>query len=227
MTESPDPHLLDEATDRAVAARLGKLRSVPVDLGRLKASIEREIPRSAASRRPRPAWLGPMRAVAATVLVAVIATLALVLATSGRPAMASAEAMAWVHANMGSMARTVGSLEEAEQTLRAQWPQQPGLPSDLPGDDAPLSCCIHKLDGKQMSCVAVDLSGSRVSIAVGRADDFRIPPGARRTINGHEYVIESAQGINMVMTKRDGRWVCVMASLPADELVTFMEKVVW
>lgn len=230
MSESHEQDLLDEQTDRAIATRLGKLRSTPVDLSRLKARMEREIPRDIpreTRRAPlRLTWLGPARAIAAMVLVAVIATAALVLMTAGRPAMASAEAMAWVHENMGT-ATTVASLADAERELRRQWPQQPGLSSDLPDDAAPMACCIHKLDGKQMSCVALDLSGSRVSVAVGRADDFKIPPGSHRTVNGHDYVIESAQGVNMVMTKRDGRWVCVMSSLPVEELVAFTEKVVW
>lgn len=229
MSESNDQDLLDESADRAIAARLGRLRSMPVDLTRLKASIEREIPRPAVQlSRKRFEWLSPLRAIAATFLIAAIATIAVVIATAGRPALASADEMAAVHLRMRSMSTTVASLDEAEKVLRSQWPQQPGLPSDLPADDdKPMSCCIHKLDGKRMSCVAVDLAGSRVSIAIGRADDFKIPPGSRRTINDHEYVIETAQGVNMVMTKRAGRWMCVMSSLPVDDLVAFTEKVIW
>ncbi len=228
MTDANEHDLLDEQTDRAIAARLGKLRSTPVDLARLRTAIEREVPRpEPAHGRRRLGWLSPLRAIAATLLVAAIATIAVVIATTGRPALASADRMAEVHMSMGSMSRTVSSLEEAEKALRAEWPQQPGLPSGLPADDKPMACCIHNLDGKQMSCVAVDLAGTRVSIAVGRADDFKIPPGSRRTIDDHEYVIDSAQGINMVMTKRGVRWICVMSALPIDELVTFTEKVVW
>jgi len=66
-----------------------------------------------------------------------------------------------------------------------------------------------------------------VSIATAPAGDFSVPKAETRLIGDHEYLVESANGVNMVMTKRSGTWVCVMSTLDIESLISFVEKLKW
>lgn len=218
--------IVDDPRCDALRHRLKSLEATPVDLSRLKESIEAEIPRP---RRGSASWLGairPFQAVAASLLMGAVLVIIIVASSSG-PALASPQRMAAIYGDMmtSHSTRNVPTLDEAERLLREEWPEKPSIPG-MP-TDAAFSCCIHRLDGRKMACIAVDLNGQPVSVAVGRAEDFIVPAGSTRTIGGHEYVIDSADGINMVMTKRDGSWICVMSKIETDQLVAFVAKLAW
>ena len=77
----------DGQVDRAIADRLAKLRTMPVDTSRLEQAMRGEIP------APRSSWvgalrIGPFRAVAASIAILLIIS-AVLLTTATGPALAS------------------------------------------------------------------------------------------------------------------------------------------
>lgn len=207
--------------DSAVAARLRKLRSVPVDLGPLQRRIEASIPRPTRSAgRPVLARIGrPLAAVAASIVIFALLTVAILTASSGQ-VMASPAEMARFHqeivANKIPVTR-VDSIAEASEVLATQWPQGPDLPQ------APeahvMACCMKSIKDKKVACVLLNSEGTPITMSVANAKDMRSPKGNKVTRNGASYHVMSSGNVNMVSTERNGRWVCLIGETSTDRLI--------
>lgn len=196
----------DRERDAATAARLRRLSTIPVDLSAVEARIARDIPRptrQAAAKRWKIGFR-PLHAIAASLAVGLI-TVALVVGSSARPVLASPQVLESLYHESAAS----GSHTEAEA--------DPGA--------TVMACCIQRVGGKPVTCVAVRTEGSRVSIMVAEAKHFRVPPEARR--REHEtgpYYFQSSSNLNMVMAVRGDTWVCVMGPAPEAELVKLLAK---
>lgn len=206
--------------DEATSQRLAKLRTVPVDTSGLLKAVVEEIPRPQAQARwLRLKWLTSMRAVAASFLILGL-IIALVIHLSSRPVLASADELARIHEEVlhaaGSHHTRVDSIDAANATLAAKCPGLPAVP-EVPKVPV-MSCCVHELGRRKIACVSVEIDQVPVSIAVADPADVKIPPCDAIMIGGIEYHVQSQGHINMVMTERCGRWVCVMGKLPVSRL---------
>lgn len=223
--EQPDESRLDRAT----AARLANLRTFPVDTTRLEQRLRAHIgPPAAVSSHSAPTRrigsLRHYRAIAAAILIIAIIGGAL-LTSSGGPALASAAHMARVHEDMvagRTAVMQVDTLEEAGRMLSRDWPQSPGLPG-VPRNHV-MACCMKSVHDKKMACVLLKAEGVPITMAVANAADMRIPTSPSRTRGGFNYHIQSAGRLNMVMTERHSRWVCLIAELPVDRLMDFADE---
>ena len=90
--------------DRAVAGRLAKLRTMPVDTSRLDAAIRAQIPQPGRDRRMRIGWFRPFRAIAASITLLAILS-AVLLSTSGGPACSLPITTVGPSARIGSAAK--------------------------------------------------------------------------------------------------------------------------
>lgn len=212
-----------DPVEAAIVGRLSRLASRPVDLTRLQQRIEAEIPRQAQESRGRfqwRAWVGrPLRAVAALLMVGVTIA-ALLLASSSGPALASPIALAQLHESVVAHDGTaLASMEVANAALAGQWPQAPALP-DVP-DEQVMSCCIQKLGRARAACVLLKVDGQRVTMAAADAADVRMPDRPRTQRGGTAFQVEATGSLNMVMTRRDGKWYCLIGPLPAERLMDF------
>jgi hypothetical protein len=164
-------------------------------------------------------WTRQLRAIAASVLIFGLIT-ALVIHSSSGPVLASAAQLARIHEEVlqgaGVHVTQVDSVNAANVTLATNHPGLPAIP-DLPQDHV-MSCCVHTIGRKQLACLSVQVDGILVSIAVADAANVKMPPCPAVTISGIEYHVQSQGDINMAMTERDGRWVCVMGRLPTNRL---------
>jgi len=217
-TPEPNPRRtrLDEATSR----RLAKLRAAPVDTTQFAKALEAQIPRPQAQRsRLKLTWLKPTRAIAASLLVIGVIIAVFITSSSG-PVLASADKLARIHEEVleadGTHVTRVDSINAANVALAAKWPGAPSIP-ELPKDHV-MHCCIHMMGRTKMACVAFQADGVAVTLAVAEAVDVKLPTSETRTIGGIAYHVQSHGGINMVMTERDGRWVCLMGKLPENRL---------
>jgi hypothetical protein len=215
----------DEVLDRATADRLGRLRTMPADVTALRKAVDARIggaaPRGAVAGPPlRLRIPGQLRAAAASLLVAALVIVAVLVFTSG-PVVASPDRLADIHNDLvaggGHGRQAVDSIEAANARLASQ---NPGVPM-VPGisDDHVMACCIHTVGRKRMSCVSLLTDGVPVSLAVADAADVKLPPAQTVLADGVTYHVQSAQGVNMVMTRRNDRWVCLMSKLPTDRLI--------
>lgn len=207
---------LDEATSR----RLAKLRTTPIDASQLLKAVEAQIPRPQnQSRGLKLTWLKPMRAVAASLLVFGL-IIALVVHSSSGPVLASAERLARIHEEVlhrdGSHVTPVDSVSAANIALAGKCPGLPAVP-ELPKDHV-MSCCVHEMGRKKLACVAFQVDGVTVSMAVADAADVKLPPCEEVMIGGVAYHVQSHDGVNMVMTQRNRRWVCLMGKVPVNRL---------
>jgi hypothetical protein len=192
---------------------------MPVDTGRLDAALRSRIPRGS-----RTGWrhlLRPVTAVAASLtLVAIIA--AAILATSGGEAVASPAQMAQVHrdilANRIAVTK-VDSIEEAGRVLSQANAKSPALPAEPPEAHV-MACCMKSIQHKDVACVLLQTAGGTpITMSVARGADMRPCPGPAVTRDGVTYHTHAVGTLNMVMTERGGRWVCLIAELPADQLI--------
>jgi hypothetical protein len=204
--------------DRATAQRLARLGSMPVDLSRLDQSLRAALPPPPAVRRPRLfIWSAPMRAVAAVLLIVGVAA-AVLLSTSGNSALAAQ--MAQVHEDMVSgktPVMQVTSLEEANRMLAAQWPDSPGVPA-LPADHV-MACCMKSVKDKKVACVLLKSEGEPITLTVAKASDMSMPMSPTLDRSGVRYHVQSFNGLNMVMTERNERWICLIGRVPTERLM--------
>ncbi len=226
ITDDPDE------LDRAVAERLAKLRTMPVDTSRLDAAIRSKIPPAVSPSNPQPGregsmrigWFRPFRAIAASITLLAILAAAL-LSTSGGPALASPAQMARFHQSLvsGEVPVTqVDSIEAANRVLTAQWPQSPQLP-DVPQDHV-MACCMKSVKDKRLACVLLKREGVPITMTVANGSDMKLPKSPKVQHDGVTYHVQSFEQINMVMTERGGRWVCLISELPAERLMDIAQK---
>ena len=203
--------------DQATADRLMKLRSMPVDTSRLDHLIEAQIPR--ARTRSVLFRIGPLRAVAAS--LATIGMIGVIVwSLSGGAVLASPDMMAQFHRDMLSdktMAIKVDTIAQANQAISEQWNNGVQIPQ-VPAEHV-MMCCMRSIKDKRVACVLLQSDGVPVTMAVASAMDMKCPTSQTLTREGVEYHIQSSGNLNMVMAERDGRWICLIGTLPADRLM--------
>ena len=210
----------DDLWQHAASARLAKLRAMPVDTARLERALRAELP-PRAKAVPQSRWhLRPLRALAASFLIVGLAIVALVLNASSGPALASAAQMAQLHEDLvsGRVAATqVDSIEAVNRALSSQWPEGPGVP-EVPADHV-MACCMKSVRDKKVACVLLKREGVPVTLTVAKAADMQLPDSAKVQRNGSVYRVQSSGKVNMVMTERHGRWICLIGELSGDRLM--------
>ena len=225
-SESPMRDERDESLDRAVSARLAKLRAMPVDLTSLDKALKAQIPPADRQSRWRMLSLRPLRAVAASlVLVSAIAAAILLNASSG-PALAEAAQMAQVHQEIVSgkiPVMQVSSIDAANRMLNAESPGAPALPQ-MP-DSHVMACCMKSVHNKKMACVLLRNEGVPVTLAVASAVDMKLPAAPVQSRNGTDYRVQHVGDLSMVMTERNGKWLCLIGQVSADRLMDIATQV--
>src|SRR5688500_12005387 len=196
-----DPRDSDARLDEATVARLAKLRSMPVDASRLEKALRAAIPpveeraAIAAGRDPLriSGWFRPLRAVAASFILLSAVVTAVLLTSSGGPALASADTMARMHEDLvsgKSPVMQVSSIDEANQALAGQSAGGPTLPGAPEGHV--MACCMKSVKGKKVACVLLRNGDEPVTMTVANASDMRLPKSPTVTRAGVTYHVQSS-----------------------------------
>jgi len=219
MTSKPNDRL-----DAATSDRLKKLSSMPVDTSRLDQLIQAQIPRSAeeSSRLSMFLHLRSVRAVAAS--IGMLLTIGvLIWSLSGGAVLASPDTMAKFHEELVSgkvSAIQVDTIADANRTLAAEWNK--GVEIPRVSTEHVMLCCMRNIKDKRVACVLLKSeNGIPVTMAVAKAMDMRMPGGDSQTVvsDGVTYHVQSSGKLNMVMTERQGRWVCLIGELTPQRLI--------
>ncbi len=221
-----DPNEQEERVDRAVAARLQKLGNMPIDTARLEQALRRRIPKPASGWSWRSFQIRPLRAVAASIVILSFIVTAVFLTTTTGPALASASQMAQMHLDIVSgktPVMQVDSIEAANRALAAQSPGSPQVPS-MPAEHV-MACCMKNVKDKRVACVLLKESGVAVTFSVAAASDMKLPTGPFVSRNGVSYSVQAFDKLSMVMTERNGKWLCLIGELPADRLMDIAAQV--
>ena len=228
-----DPRDSDARLDEATAARLARLRSMPVDTSRLEKALRAQIP-AAEEETAGPSrrgglrisyWLKPLRAVAASFVLLSAVVAVVLLSSSGGPALASASAMAQMHEDLvsgRSPVMQVSSIDEANRALAGQSPGGPTLPGAPEGHV--MACCMKSVKGKKVACVLLRNGGEPITMTVANAADMRLPKSPTVTRAGVTYHVQSSGELNMVMAERQGQWVCLIGRLQAERLMDLADQ---
>lgn len=212
---------INEPLDQATADRLAKLRAMPVDTSRLEKRVRRQIPRP---RRFSNHWLRSLSAAAAS--LAIVGLIAAVLwNTSGGPVLASPALMAKMHQEIvdGRVpVIQVDSIEQANKVLAGKWPQTPELPQAP--DAHVMACCMKSIRDKKVVCVLLKSEGQPLTMTVANASDMKLPQSPSTIRGGAAYYLQSFESLNMVMTERHGRWVCLIGELPAEQIMDIASR---
>ena len=227
QADESHPQGPDAAWDRAVSERLARLRAMPIDLSHLEAGIVAQIPRAARFRQKSLAigWRRAVRGVAAS--FAVLAMLGVIfLGLWEGPVLASSEQMAQMHDDLVSgraAAVRVDSIDAANKALSANWPRSPEVP-DVPYEHV-MACCMKDVKGKRVACVLMQGGGTPVTMTIANAADMKLPKSPTVARNGVTYHVQSIRGLSMVMTQRNGRWVCMIGQVPPEKLMSIADRI--
>jgi len=214
-----DPHdeLQDTEMDRVISQRLARLRTLPVDTSRLDRLLLKQIPQR--QLRWSFLWLHPVRAIAASIVILAVIG-AILLSSSGGPVLASPTQMAQFHEDLVS-GRTpvmkVDSIEAANRMLADQSRQLPTLPNMPP--DHVMACCMRSVKNKKVACVLLRSEETPITMTVANAADMHSPAVPPVSRHGIDYRVQCVGKLNMVMTERNGRWICLIGELPAGRLM--------
>jgi hypothetical protein len=208
----------DEGLDQAMAARLARLRTTPVDTSNLEKALRLSLPRPRQDRRSF--ILRPIRALAASIaLLSAIAAVVMLSASSG-PVLAEPAQMAQVHEDIISgriPVMHVDSIEMANRMLNSQSPGSPTLPQAP--DSHVMACCMRSVHNKKMACVLLKHDNVPITLAVASAADMKLGPAPIMNRNGVDYRVQKVGDLSMVMTERDGKWLCLIGQVSADHLM--------
>lgn len=214
--------------DRATSRRLARLAGRPINTARLERRMEavlREATRADATTDATrfiaaawARWWRPAASAAAAILIALtIGWFALNGGTSA--ALAAPAALARIHHDVAAGLAPhlkVSSVEEANQLLADQASGVVAIP-ELPG--VMLSCCLHQHGSATLTCALIEQDGRLITVAVADGARLHSPRGQTFRRAGRDYIAHTANGINMVMTHDDGRWLCVMGETTSDVLL--------
>lgn len=216
-----------DGLDHATSERLARLAARPVVTSRLErrleAAMREAIVEDAVSTQPFAMlaawqrWWRPITsAAAASLIVVTIGWLALDGSTS--PAMAAPAELAQIHydvANGLAPHLKVTSVEEANQLLADQSNGVVPVP-ELPG--IMKSCCLHQHVGTTLTCALIERDGQLITVAIADGAKLHSPHGKTITRGGRQFIIHTANGINMVMAHEGDRWLCVMGEVDFEQL---------
>jgi hypothetical protein len=225
MTLDDRHNRLDELT----RARLARLASLPVDTtgvaSRLRAQIHGQ--RAAGGTFAFAlwsSWLG--RAAVAAVIVLGGATLLFLASHSGSPVYAGPEDMVKLHRDLVAGRApiiAVADIAEARRVIDGQWRDAPPLPDFA--DQHVHACCLRGVKSRKVACVMLDQDKTPVTVVVARLEDFRLPEEKSQVRHGQPYVATSHDGVNMVMTQRNDRWMCLMSELPLEQVMALADRI--
>jgi hypothetical protein len=87
-----------------------------------------------------------------------------------------------------------------------------------------MACCVHEVGHKKMACIGLMVNDIPVTLAVAESGDIKSPGGTTLVRDGVTYRVQTSGGVNMAMTERGGRWICLMGRLSVDQLVELASK---
>jgi hypothetical protein len=214
----PDP------VEAALSRRLARLGESAVDTSKLDAALRAQLPAplQVAQRR----WLRPLSALAASILI--LLAVGFGLLQGGREVVAQPGELARMHADIVGgrvpvmKAESIDAANAAIAAMAGSFPRLPGAPTAHA-----MACCMKDIKNKRVACVLLEAEGVPVTMTVAAAADMASPKSATVKHGAGTYQVEKVDKLSMVMTERNGRWLCLMGEMGengADALMNLAEK---
>jgi len=208
-----------ENFDQALAHRLSRLSTMPVDTSNLERAVREQVGRPA---NPYARLLRPFAAVAATLIFLAIIAFAML---QNRPAQASADLMLQLHRDIVAGAipsMKVDSIEDVNEAFAAFGQQ--GLKMTAPPEMQVMSCCMHDVANRKVACILVKDAGVPITLSVADTDALKPLASAPVMHNGEAFHVQAGGELNMVMVDRGTHRICLIGALPAEKLMGLTDK---
>lgn len=211
-------HDQNERLDHATRQRLARLGSLPVDTSPLEHKLRTAgVSLGGSSRMIFRRWRDRVAATAAAAAVALMVLLPLIFGPG--PVQASAVELGRLHADIVAgrlQVQPVTTIEEANRLIHEQRQDAPSLPG-MAGARVQ-SCCLTDVQGRLVAVAVLNGEAAKVTLVVAEAPGFAHEMGTAikvgdRTFWGHE-----VDGVRMVMSNTDDRWLCVMGDRAYEDL---------
>lgn len=194
---------------RAVAARLARLATIPVDTTNMDRAVMRRISESRSYN-----W--PWRMVASG-LAAAIVLLAVVLTPllTPRTSQASVRDLSQVYARMVANPTTGDVAGNVSKTMMQMCTPQAGQMG---------SCCLQTIHHQKVACMLVKHGGQTVGVIVAPLGELVYPKGRVVEKYGHTFILQSAGNLNIVIRPGKLHWVCVMGKQNVNSLMAIASQ---
>lgn len=217
------------ALDTATSRRLSRLTEQPVDVDALAKRIETQLA-AEASLAPSPLgklrwWLPRAASMAAAVLLAISVIFAVL--NNGSQASAAVVDLSQLHEQIvdGRWGlQPVHNVEQANRWISQQSTDGPALPTHL-ADARVQSCCLTDVQGELAAVAVLQFRGSPITLVVAEAPSFAHEMGQVIEIDGQRFFGHTFNGVHMMMTNRDNRWLCVMGDVSYAELAQLAAQI--
>ena len=144
--------------------------------------------------------------------------------------MASTSQMVQLHEDLVSgktPAMQVDSIGAANKVLSAQSAGSPQVPN-MPADHV-MACCMKSVKDKKVACVLLEDAGVPLTLTVANAADMSLPTSPTVNRGGVVFHVQSYSQpkgtLNMVMAERNGHWICLIGSIPAEKLMDIASQI--
>ena len=207
----------DEQIDQATRERLGKLRSMPVDLSRLEQKLANQLPPrqqvSMAKVSPMRSWL---RLAAMFVLFAGVAAASYIAFFGVGPQAAVAQTMtvAELHEHLLSDRQQdylAHSTDAAQHLIDAQLSGEMPLPI-LDGTRVQ-SCCLVEGNFPLRAALVIEQPAGAITIIIAQGDNFAYSMNPIDHPSGVKLQTHEHAGVPMVMRNKGDLWMCVMGDV--------------
>ena len=78
---------------------------------------------------------------------------------------------------------------------------------------------MRSVKNKKVACVLLEDNGGPVTMTVAKAADMRSPTSPTVIRGGVTYHVQTVGRLNMVMTERNDRWICLIGQVSSDRLM--------
>jgi len=214
------PDDIGERQQQAMARRLARLGTLPVDTTRLDQALRAQLPGQPAAPRY---WLRRALTIAASLMLLAALLIGLL---QERAVQASPDFLAQVHQELvtGKMISIhAASVEAANAAIAAENHHFPTLPQ-MPGCCRMDCCCMKKIKNKNLSCMLLFDQGTPITLAIAQSADVCAPGGPTVEHNGAVYHVQHVGTLNLITTARQGRWISMIGQEPTDRLITLTEQ---
>lgn len=221
--------LQPDRLDAAVRSRLRRLAQARCDSSALERRLGSAIEAVTEIDESTGSWVFRFRRplVAAAALVAIAATLAIVLTQVGRGASAiQLSEVVLAHQRFLSSDMHlihVQDVGQANHECQSRWPGAPTIPEV--GDVSVRCCCVEEMRGCRTACLHFDHKGVPVTMAVVDRAQFEGEGVSTIERGGSTYNVLSDGRFSVVTTTGTDQCVCFVSELPQEDLLALAMRI--
>ncbi len=193
-----------DGDNQAVARRLARLATMPVDTTGLDCALREQI---LAPKRSVGTW---RIAVSGLVAAAVMLAAFLIPLMAPHSSRASVNDLSQIYNHMLASPMSGGMTDAQKNNLQRMCSPQAGNMAN---------CCMQTLHHHRVACMLVKRGNQTVGVVVVPAGKLEYPQGQLRRLDGKSFIVQKTGQLNMVIQSGSRHWICVMGPQRVSKLM--------